>query len=313
VQLWGCAGPQSALEPAGQDAEKIAELFWWMTGVGLLAWVVVVWIGLRALGAAPARPERAQWLVVGLGGVGIPLVLLTVVLAAGLPLLPRMLDPGPSGDLTIAVSGEQWWWRVRYTGPEGAVELANELVLPRGRRVPLLLQSPDVIHSLWIPSLAGKMDLIPGRTTLLPLQPLRTGSFRGACAEYCGASHAHMALWAIVVEPDEFLAWLRAQRADALVPTDPLARRGATVFLSSGCGACHTVRGTPANGKVGPDLTHVGSRASLASGVLPNDRPGFRRWLGETATLKPGVRMPGFEVLADAELDALAAYLDALR
>jgi cytochrome c oxidase subunit 2 len=313
VHLLGCAGPQSALEPAGRDAAQIADLFWWMTGVGLLAWLAVAVIALRALGPPPARPERAQQLVVGLGGVVLPTVLLTVLLGAGLPMLPRLLDTGPANGLLVSVSGEQWWWRVRYEDAQGEVALANELVLPRGRRVPLRLESPDVIHSLWIPSLAGKMDLVPGRTTLLALEPTRTGTFRGACAEYCGASHAHMGLWAVVLEPDAFEAWLEAQRADALVPADALAQQGAALFLSSGCGACHTVRGTEARGKAGPDLTHVGSRSSLAAGLLSNDRDGFRQWLARPAELKPDVRMPGFEALGDAELDALAAYLDGLR
>jgi cytochrome c oxidase subunit 2 len=170
-----------------------------------------------------------------------------------------------------------------------------------------------VIHSFWIPSLAGKMDMIPGRVTWLTVRPTRTGVFRGACAEYCGTSHALMAFYAEVMEKDAFDRWLAAQAAPAIAPTDAAATHGEDVFLTNGCGACHTVRGTPASGVIGPDLTHVGGRLSIGAGILPAEPDAFREWIARTDHVKPGVHMPHFGMLPDDELRALAAYLHALR
>ena len=216
-------------------------------------------------------------LIIG-GGVVLPTVVLSVLLVYGLALLPTLLAPAAASAVQIAVSGEQWWWRVRYLPSNGhpeAVELANEIRLPVGERVQFHLHSPDVLHSFWIPSLGGKIDLIPGRHTRLALEPTRTGVFRGVCAEFCGTSHALMSFSVVVMEPAGFATWLAQQYAPAQPPVLPLAARGAELFLATGCGACHTVRGTPANGVVGPDLTHVGSRQSLGAGILPNDPAGI--------------------------------------
>jgi cytochrome c oxidase subunit 2 len=192
-------------------------------------------------------------------------------------------------------------------------ETANELRLPLGRRTPLWLESPDVIHSLWVPSLGGKVDMIPGRVNRMALEPTRKGVFNGVCAEYCGSSHAKMLFHVVVVEPREFEAWARSQTEPARAPSDPVAKKGEDLFLSHGCGACHVVRGTPANGVIGPDLTHVGSRVGLGAGILENDIEGFRSWLAHTGKLKPEVQMPTFDMLPDADLRAIAAYLDGLK
>jgi cytochrome c oxidase subunit 2 len=175
------------------------------------------------------------------------------------------------------------------------------------------LDSPDVIHSFWIPSLGGKMDMIPGRTNRLTLEPTRTGVFGGVCAEYCGASHALMRFDVVVVEKTEFERWLARQSAPADEPTEPLATRGRDSFLANGCGACHTVRGTEADGVVGPDLTHVGSRLGLGAGVLANGPHDFSRWIADTEVVKPESRMPGFGMLPADEIGAIAAYLDKLE
>jgi cytochrome c oxidase subunit 2 len=193
------------------------------------------------------------------------------------------------------------------------MELANEIRLPVGERVAFHLESPDVIHSFWIPALSGKMDMIPGRQTRLALEPTRTGVFRGACAEYCGTSHALMSFDVVVLEPADFARWLEQQRAPAQPPVQPLAVHGQELFLANGCGACHTVRGTPADGVVGPDLTHVGSRLSLGAATLSNDPEAFQRWVANTDHVKPGVHMPAFGMLPPEDLRALAAYLDALQ
>jgi cytochrome c oxidase subunit 2 len=288
-----------------------------MTGGAGIIWLAVVGIAVYAIRVRPeAHSYRAaQFLIVG-GGAVLPTVILGGLLAYGLALLPEFLRPAPESPVQIAVIGEQWWWRVRYLTSGGnaeAVELANEIRLPVGERVALYLESPDVIHAFWIPALGGKMDMIPGRRTRLTLEPTRTGVFRGVCAEYCGTSHALMSFSVVVLERQEFAVWLRQQHAPARVPTQPLAAHGQELFLANGCGACHTVRGTPADGVVGPDLTHVGSRLSLGAGILPNDPEAFQRWVTRPDEVKPGVHMPAFGMLPSADLQALAAYLDGLQ
>jgi cytochrome c oxidase subunit II len=305
--------PQSVLETAGRDAEQIAQLFFVM-GIGALTvWAGVVAIAVYTIRARRSHTQRtANILIIG-GGVILPTVVLAALLAYGLPVLPAVLTPAPAGSLQIHVTGKQWWWRVQYVTAQGIVETANELRLPVNQRVELQLASPDVIHSFWVPSIAGKMDLIPGRTTRLAVEPTRTGEFRGTCAEYCGASHALMAFTVIVMQPATFQAWLAAQAAPAASPVESLATRGETGFVANGCTACHTILGTAAAGQVGPDLTHVGSRRWIGAGTLQNDREAFVRWISDPDHLKPGVHMPAFRTLARDDLSALAAYLDGLQ
>ena len=316
--LAGCAGRQSALDPAGREAESIADLFWWMTAGGALVWVAMVGLTIWALRAGKRGNEarQAAMLIIG-GGAVVPTVVLAGLLIYGLGMLPRLVARAPEGSLRVAVTGEQWWWRVRYLPGAGAagdgITLANEIRLPVGERVEFILTSPDVIHSFWIPSLGGKVDMIPGRTNTLLLQPTRTGVFRGACAEYCGTSHAFMQLVVVVMERDAFDQWLRQQAAPVLPPRTALARAGREAFIGNGCGACHTIRGTAAGGVVGPDLTHVGGRASLAAGTLPNDPAAFRRWIGHPHAVKPEALMPGFGMLPEAQIRAIAIYLDGLQ
>jgi cytochrome c oxidase subunit 2 len=313
--LAGCGGPQSALDPAGRGAERIADLFWWMTAGAVIIWLAVIGLAFYAVRARPEAHGRRQMnlLIIG-GGAVIPTVVLTGLLAYGLALMPDLLAPAPEGSLKIVVIGEQWWWRVRYLPPGGeAVELANEIRLPVGERVEFHLESPDVIHSFWIPALGGKIDMIPGRVNRLTLEPTRTGVFRGACAEYCGTSHALMSFYTAVLEKEDFAGWLEHQAEPAQEPTLPLAAHGQALFLANGCGACHTIRGTPADGVVGPDLTHVGSRLSLGAGILPNDPEAFLRWTAHTEDVKPGVHMPAFGMLPAEDLQSLAVYLYGLK
>lgn len=316
LPLAGCDGVQSTLAPAGRGAAQIAELFWWMAGGAAVIWTAVIGLAVYSLRVEPrSHSRRAAWFIVG-GGAVVPTVVLAGLLIYGLALLPDLLEPAPDGSLTIAVSGEQWWWRVRYLPPDGggsAVPLANEIHLPVDQPVNFQLGSPDVIHSFWIPPLGGKMDMFPGRTTRLTLTPTQTGRFRGACAEYCGTSHALMNFYVVVEEKDEFERWLEHQAQPAQEPAGPVAERGRELFLSNGCGACHTIRGTAADGRVGPDLTHVGSRLSLGAGILPNDPEAFVRWISRTEAVKPGVHMPAFGMLPAEDIRALAVYLDGLE
>jgi len=311
----GCSGIQSALNPAGREAERLANIFWLMTIGAVIVWLAVIALALYAARARlVAMSERRARRFIVVAGAIVPTVVLTALLIYGLIPIPALLAPAPAGSLKIKVSGEQWWWRVRYQPANGAeIELANEIRLPVGEPAQFELKSPDVIHSFWIPSLAGKMDMIPGRLTHLAVKPVKTGLFRGACAEYCGASHALMAFPVVVMEKEDFDRWLAAQAKPAQPPADPLAARGRELFLANGCNACHSVRGTPANGRIGPDLTHVGGRSSLAAGVLPNEPDDFRRWVAHTRQVKPGALMPAFGMLPEEELRALAAYLESLQ
>lgn len=278
----------------------------------------IIWIAVIAVAIYSSRPDRVsynphatRWLIIG-GGAIFPTVVLGLLLAYSFTLYPS-LRASDSVDLRIAVSGEQWWWRVQYQ-PEGeTLELANEIRLPLGKRVEFTLSSPDVIHSFWIPSLGGKVDMIPGRTTTLVLEASKVGVYRGACAEYCGTSHALMNFYVEVMQPEDFAQWLEQQASPAQPPTTSLAQRGLEAFLANGCSACHTIRGTRADGSVGPDLTHVGSRLSIGAGILPTEPEAFVRWIGHTEQIKPGVKMPAFGMLPDDQLTALATYLSGLQ
>ena len=303
----------------------MARLWWVLAAGALAAWAAVLllawWVTRRRAGPGadgdavigqPA-PAAAQRLIL-VGGVLVPTLVLAGLLVYGLWLMPRLRPALPETALRVHVSGEQWWWRVRYRphdGPE--VELANEIRLPLGEPVEFVLDSPDVIHSFWIPALGGKMDMIPGRSNRLVLQPTREGRFRGVCAEYCGSAHALMAFEVVVTSPREFAEWLARQAEPARAAQGELAARGARRFHAHGCGACHTVRGTPADGRVGPDLTHVGGRLSLGAGLFPTEPDAFARWVGHAGALKPGVRMPSFAMLPSDDLEAIAAWLEQLE
>lgn len=285
-----------------------------MVGSAVLIWLTVIGLAIYAIRISPRPhdPWRARIWIIG-GGAVIPTLLLTVLLIYGLSMLPGMVRPAPEGSLHVDVTGLQWWWRVRYPGAETeAVETANEICLPVGEPVQFDLNSADVIHAFWIPSLGGKVDMIPGRQTRLTLHPTRIGTFRGVCAEYCGASHALMAFDVEVMSREDFDDWLARQRQPAEIPVEPEAVRGWEVFLQHGCAACHTIRGTEADGVIGPDLTHVGSRRTLGAGTLANEPDQFRRWIAHTQQLKPDVNMPDFDMLTEEDLVALAMFLEQL-
>jgi cytochrome c oxidase subunit 2 len=216
--------------------------------------------------------------------------------------------------LRIAVTGEQWWWRVHYPQPTGPpIAVANEIRIPTGRPVLFELRSADVIHSFWVPNLGGKVDMIPGRTTFLRLRADRAGVLRGQCAEYCGGPHALMALEVVAMSATDFDAWLQNQGAPATDPESTIARRGRKMFLTAGCGACHAVRGTAAAGMIGPDLTHLGSRRSVGIDTVATSGAAIARFIRDGQHIKPGNRMPPFRILAPEDLNAVAAYLAGLR
>jgi cytochrome c oxidase subunit 2 len=306
----GCSGPQSALDPAGDGAERLAGLFWVMLAGAAVLWAAVISLAVFAARTEPGRTAEAFGSSLILwGGAVVPTAVLAALLTYGLLLMPDLRGPGDG--LRIAVSGEQFWWRVRYRPASGApgVDSANEIRLPAGERVEFLLDAPDVIHSFWIPPLGGKLDMIPGRTNRLVLHPRKPGVYRGVCAEFCGTAHALMAFSVIVMEGADFARWLDAEAREAA----PTSGRGAELFLANGCGACHAVRGSEGRGRIGPDLTHIGSRRTIGAGMLDNTAENLARFIAETEQIKPGSRMPSYGMLPADDLRAIAAYLASLK
>jgi len=305
---------QSALAPAGPAAEGFV-----MLATVLAAGAIVILVSVMALlvhGALgePRRASTGLW-VIG-GGILFPVTVLSALLGydQGLPHAPSA--PAPAGAPRIEVQGRQWWWEVRYLAPAAgrdAVVAANEIHIPTGVPVELILTTPDVIHSFWVPSLAGKVDMVPGRSNRLTLQADREGVYRGQCAEFCGVQHAQMALVVVAAAATAFETWLAREAAPAPAPATPELARGHDAFLAHGCGGCHTVRGTAALGKLGPDLTHVGSRRTLGAGTLVNHVEAMAAWIAAGERIKPGNRMPSFAHLDRDTVGAVAAYMASLK
>jgi cytochrome c oxidase subunit 2 len=306
--------PQSALSPAGEDAERIAFLSWALfTGAAAILLIVVVALAIAIRGPETARRALSSGGMIRLGGIVFPVVTLTVLLGYGLWLMrASMAAPEPAA-LRIEVTGEQWWWRIAYprTGAAPIAE-ANEIRIPVGRDIDFVLRSNDVIHSFWVPSLGGKLDMIPGRTNTLRLKAERPGIYRGQCAEYCGGPHALMALEIIAVPQAEFAAWL-ADAEHRPRPAEAKLAQGEKLFRSAGCGACHAVRGTAAAGVIGPDLSRVGGRRFLGAATLRNTPETLAGFIIDPQAAKPGVLMPPFAVFSAEEIDALTSYLASLR
>lgn len=306
---------QSALAPAGEEAASVSTLFWVMTAGGAIIWLGVVAVVIYASRARQnPHSERASSLLILWGGAIFPSAVLALLLGFTFWLMPGIRPWAAFDDaskLRIEVVGEQFWWRMTYFPGHGrdAVISANEIRLPVGQRVEFTLKSKDVIHSFWIPSLGGKMDMIPGRTNRLSLLATKPGIFRGPCAEYCGTSHALMAFSVVAMEPAAFNEWLSLRAT----PSENVTAAGLDAFLANGCGACHTVKGTEATGVIGPDLSHIGSRRSLGAGILPTNKATIARFIAEPDKIKPGIQMPAFGMLPQHDIDAIAVYLAGLK
>ncbi len=315
--LGGCSGPASMLEPRGPAAAQIANLWWIYLILGVLVWVIVSALILVALlrvrrpdpepQASPSRFGGDTPII--LGGVALPSVILVVLFLFTLNTLRSLPTPQPDS-VNIRVTGLQWWWRVHY--PESDVTTANEIHIPVGRTVRLLLDTDDVIHSFWVPQLHGKVDMIPGKTNVLVLQADTPGEYVGECAEFCGTQHARMHFRVIAQTPQEFDAWLAAQALPASDPPAGGLREGQQIFLGSACVYCHTIQGTNASGTLGPDLTHLASRRTLAAGIVPNTRGYLMGWIADPHGIKPGNRMPP-TYLSAGDLDILVTYLESLE
>lgn len=312
------------MAPAGEQADSIHGLFWLMMAVCgamyLLVIAAVAWTLWRAVrnrrsSAGPAINPPDVGLTHGLlGWAGLIVVGLTALIVASF-LVERSIAAARARDaLDVRVTGHQWWWRIQYRDPRtgGWIETANELHLPLGRTTRVALGSADVIHSFWVPNIAQKLDVIPGRINVLDLTPTRPGWFRGQCAEFCGIQHAHMAFEVKVDPPQDFDRWLARQAATADRPADRVAARGEQIVTGGQCAMCHAVRGTLATGRAGPDLTHFGSRRSIAAGTLTMSRGAIEGWIAQPQALKPGTMMPPV-TLSGADADAVARYLTGLR
>jgi cytochrome c oxidase subunit 2 len=316
IPLAACRDVQSALSPLGPAAERIALLAWvlFIGGTAIMLLVLALTV-LAVWGGERWRLWLSREKTIIGGGIVFPVVTLTLLLGYGLFVLRAgYAAPGEGETLRVEVVGEQWWWRVIYEGEDGSrVEAANEIRIPTGRPVRLVLTTADVIHSLWVPNLAGKVDMIPGRANTLTLEAGRAGISRGQCAEYCGGAHALMAFNVVAMEPADFAEWLAGEGRPAAAPADAQTADGLALFHSHGCAACHTIRGTGADGSIGPDLTHVGGRTSLGAGILPNTVGAIAAWIEDNQHLKPENRMPPYGVFEPAELLALSHYLASLK
>jgi cytochrome c oxidase subunit 2 len=330
--------------PASAAADTVHTLAIAMYVAAGIITVFVLSLFLLAL-LRPARPARARLFVLG-GGIVLPVIVLSILFVAALVIGNALSRPLAAPVARIQLIGHQWWWEVRYLPPRApdselglllqqlcggaraqaasrpaqqaqseaqqAIVLANEVRIPVGHAVEIELETRDVIHSLWVPALGGKTDLIPGRVNRLSWQADRPGVFRGQCAEYCGGPHGLMGLVVVAEDPADYRAWLERQAAAARRPTNAEQRAGEKAFRAAGCDECHTVRGTAARGTDGPDLTHVGSRRTLAAATLDNHVGTLAGWIADPQSAKPGNRMPPAKDLPGPQLRALAAYLASL-
>jgi cytochrome c oxidase subunit 2 len=335
----GCRGEQSSLDPAGPQAARILALHDSFVGICAAVFAAVVLASVAALVAGIRRSRREGDAAQVFMGPGAPkpgdvvlvarervagryivaamvatVVLLLIMLVASVSTGRALSASDREPALLIEVTGHQWWWDLRYIDPDPSkiVQSANELHLPVGRPVRLRLRSSDVIHSLWIPKLNGKTDLIPGEDRFTTVQADAPGVYRGQCAEFCGYQHAHMGLRVVAELPAQFDAWREAQQRTAHVPEGDEQARGLQVFQKASCPLCHSIRGTSAFANRGPDLTHVASRVNLAADTIPNERGHLAAWITDPQSIKPGTMMPPnrFE---PADLQALLAYVEALR
>jgi len=315
----------SIFAPVSTPAMKEASLARMVLALSLAVFVVVGGLVAYSVVRFRARPgehasEPPQ--VYGSAQIeaawtSVPVILVVILmLATGRVIHEVQAAPQPANAVEATIIGRQWWWEIRY--PKLGVVTANELHVPVSDslvRLPtyLTLESTDVAHSFWVPRVAGKTDLIPNRTNHMWVEPREAGTFLGQCAEYCGTQHTLMLLRIVAEPPAQFARWVEQQRqAAATAPADPVAAAGRRVFLGTVCASCHTVAGTAATGKSGPDLTHVMSRATIGSGAAPNVRDRLRAWVRNPDDLKHGVLMPAMQI-DDQYVDQLVAYLLTLR
>jgi cytochrome c oxidase subunit 2 len=304
----------SILSGDGSESSHIAKI-WWIT-FGMAAFVYVVVAGLivyaltrgRRRGAHTSRLHETGF--IWIGGVAVPAVILAVIAVMTVASTADLRTP-QRGELQVDVQGNDWWWGVRY--PASGVATANEIHLPVDRPVDIRLTSRDVVHSFWVPELAGKEDVVPGQPNHLRFTPEHVGTYVGHCAEFCGIQHAHMGFLVVVQSPADFGRWLARRTTTRVEPVSDEALAGASLFQSLACAGCHTIRGTEATGKVGPDLSDVGSRLEIGAGAMRNTPENLAKWIYDAQAVKPGVIMPPFHTLSARERQEIATYLESLK
>jgi cytochrome c oxidase subunit 2 len=289
-----------------------AVITWATVVIGLVVFAALGWILLRYRSrpaAGPLPPQTRGHTLLEIWWTIVPALLLLVIAIPTLRVIFRTQQATtPAGALEVTVLGYQWWWEFRY--PSLGVITANELHIPAGRPIELVLQGPDIIHSFFVPQLTAKRDVVPGRVNHITFTAERAGEYWGQCAEFCGLSHANMALRVIVDTEEEFTRWVAAQRAPAVEPAGDAAR-GKEIYATRACVGCHTIAGV-STGVLGPTLTHFGSRGTLAAGMWPNTPDNVAAWVRDPQGLKPGVKMPNLGLTA-AQAKDVAAYLSALK
>lgn len=301
-------GAQSALRVFGPNAEAALLLTVIMTAVGLAIFALVmafVWLAARRGG------QPRTWWIWG-GGLVFPLVTILALFVFSSITLRAIARTDPDATV-IEVTGHQYWWDVIYDPDGRAIRDANEIVVPVGEPVTFRLKTTDVIHSFWVPSLGGKLDMIPGRTNSFTLTASEAGRFRGQCAEFCGLSHPKMAFEVVAVPPEDFTAFLDRLEGEARDAAMPELLDGKQVFLDAGCAACHQIRGVAEGAMIGPDLTRVGGRAALGAGMWRMNKGNLAGWIADVSDMKPGAQMPDYNHLSGPDLRALAAWLESLK
>jgi cytochrome c oxidase subunit 2 len=323
------ASPMDFLWTQSASADPVTRLNWGLIAISVVVVVIIAGLVLHAClrkrpplsnetPDKPARPLSSETSKSGMSwiyiGVGISTVVLLISTVWTLKVLYAVAAPSHP-NLTVEVIAHEWWWEVRYPGTDASqtVVTANEIHIPVGEPVHIRLQSDDVIHSFWVPKLGGKTDVIPGQTNYNWVQADHPGVYRGQCAEFCGPQHAHMAFYVVAQNQLDFNAWRKNQlRASSALPaTQQILIQGKDTFLAR-CSVCHTIRGTTAQGTLGPDLTHLMSRKTIAAGMLPNTTASLSGWIANAQSVKPNVRMPSFS-FTPQELHALVDYLQTLQ
>jgi cytochrome c oxidase subunit 2 len=304
----------SIVNPKGSEAHRIAGVWWLMFGLAAAVYVIVAGFILYASTRGRRRGTEVSKLnehaLIWIGGVIVPVVILAVLAVVTVQTTEALRKPA-ARELRIDVTGRDWFWEVEY--PAEKIETATDVYIPAGQPVAIRIRSDDVIHSFWVPELAGKLDAIPGQTNTLRFTANDPGTYTGRCAEYCGIQHAHMAFKVHVLTPGDYGRWLARRERMVTGPESDAAAAGQLAFQREACAGCHTIEGTTAQGNVGPNLTDVGARSSLGAGALANNRANLERWIRDARSVKPGIIMPPFRSLSDREIADIATYLESLK
>lgn len=319
--LAGCemvSHPRSTISPVSDFGWAIQnvykQIFWWCVGIFVVveSLLLIAIFKFRAKEESHEKPEQVHGhTTLEIAWTILPAVILVFIAVPTIRTIFAVAAPAPPDAIRVMVTGEQWFWRFEY--PDLGVLTANEMHVPVGRPVEIALHTNNVIHSFWIPRVGGKRDLVPGRVNRQVFTIDKPGLFHGQCAEFCGTAHALMRFDLVAEDPTSFDRWVEGQKAAAPAPVEARAKQGATLFLSAGCIACHRIQGTPSQSAIGPDLSHVGSRARIASGILDNTPENLARWIHNPQAVKPDAKMIIPKKLNEQEIEALVAYLRSLQ